>query len=163
PPKARFSTSRKHSPDPEEQDDLDQEHLEAMSPLLKPFDAKEWLQDQMRKTPWWAISIAFHALILACMGLITFSEHIFKAEAPRAAPRAASPARARASPTRWAWAAAAAARAGTAGASAAGATSSRAAAAARRRRARSSPASAGSRGTRARTAAGTATRSRSRA
>ena len=90
PPK-RFTSNRRHSPEPDEQEEMDQEHLEQMSPLLRPFDAKEWLQDQMRKTPWWAISIAFHALILACMGLITFSEHIFKAEAPTVIQVAAKP------------------------------------------------------------------------
>jgi hypothetical protein len=90
PIKHRGST-RKHSPDPEEQGELDEEHFHEMSGLLKPFDAQEWLKDQMRKAPSWAISVAFHVLALACLGLITFSQHIIKAEAPTVITVAAKP------------------------------------------------------------------------
>jgi hypothetical protein len=84
-------TRRRHSPNPDEQEDYDHELMENMSSLMKPFDPKEWLQDQIRKTPSWAISIAFHALILATFTLITFSEHVFKTEAPTVITVAAKP------------------------------------------------------------------------
>ena len=35
-----------------------------------------WVEDQVRNTPWWMISIAFHLIVLAGMTVITFKEEI---------------------------------------------------------------------------------------
>ncbi len=83
--------ARKHSPNPEEQEEFDREHLEEMTSLVRPFDPVEWLQEQVRKAPIWAISLVFHALLIACATLITFSEHVFKTEAPTVITVAAKP------------------------------------------------------------------------
>jgi len=90
-PVKRRASTRKHSPDPEEQEEMDEEHLQEMSSLLKPFDAQEWMRDQMRKTPSWAVSIAFHVLALLSLGLITISQHIIKTEAATVITVAAKP------------------------------------------------------------------------
>jgi len=33
-------------------------------------DLKEWCRERMRQTPWWALSIGFHGLLLAALGLV---------------------------------------------------------------------------------------------
>jgi hypothetical protein len=48
--------------------------------LVEVDEAAELLDVAVRKTPWWAISIAFHVLVLASLGLITFSTKLFKPE-----------------------------------------------------------------------------------
>jgi hypothetical protein len=37
------------------------------------FDARRWLEEKVRTTPFWAISGAFHALLLAALGLVQFA------------------------------------------------------------------------------------------
>jgi hypothetical protein len=46
------------------------------------LDLRGWLAERARQTPWWAISVAFHALALACLTLVTFSKAILKPELP---------------------------------------------------------------------------------
>lgn len=40
------------------------------------FAARSWLAERIQNTPWWAISVAFHALVLACLGLVTFQKEL---------------------------------------------------------------------------------------
>ena len=40
-----------------------------------------WVEDQVRNTPWWLISIAFHLIVLAGMTVVTFKEEIKVKEA----------------------------------------------------------------------------------
>src|SRR5256885_16080278 len=82
PAKRMKAAQRRHSPEPEEQAEMDHELLEEMSPLIQPFDAGEWFADLFRKTPYWAIAVAFHLLLIAVAGLIKFKEIVFKSEAP---------------------------------------------------------------------------------
>ncbi len=76
---------RASSGDDREQRESREEHVEdefQQHGLHEGFDLGAWLSEAARNTPWWAISIAFHALVLACLTLITFSKEIFKAETP---------------------------------------------------------------------------------
>ncbi|HVY62468.1 MAG TPA: hypothetical protein VHF22_12485, partial [Planctomycetota bacterium] len=44
--------------------------------MQEDFDLKEWIDARVRTTPWWALSIGFHAAVLACLGLITFADRV---------------------------------------------------------------------------------------
>jgi hypothetical protein len=41
-----------------------------------------WLEEQLKKTPWWLISITFHAVVLSCLGLVTFAQKVVFEETP---------------------------------------------------------------------------------
>jgi hypothetical protein len=71
---------RPPTPEPEYEDEGEEEFDD--HGLHSEVDVGSWIAQAARNTPWWAISIAFHALILACLTLITFSKEIFKPEAP---------------------------------------------------------------------------------
>ncbi|MBI2921154.1 MAG: terpene cyclase/mutase family protein [Planctomycetes bacterium] len=47
-----------------------------------------WVEDQVRNTPWWMLSIAFHLIVLAGMTVITFREEIRSIEKPEIIPLA---------------------------------------------------------------------------
>src|SRR5581483_9645082 len=58
----------KRAPEPEPEDDGDfEDEVEVDDPAADLLDAA------VKNTPWWAISLAVHGLILACLPLIIFS------------------------------------------------------------------------------------------
>ena len=67
------SGKNKKAPPPEDDDEGDDgDFTGADDP------AAEFLDQAVKSTPWWAISLAFHGLVLACLPLIVFSQRIFK-------------------------------------------------------------------------------------
>ncbi|NUN50947.1 MAG: terpene cyclase/mutase family protein [Candidatus Brocadiae bacterium] len=42
-----------------------------------------WVEQQVRNTPWWLISIAFHLIVLAGMTVITFQDDVKKLDPPQ--------------------------------------------------------------------------------
>src|SRR5581483_1138351 len=69
--KSSTSGKSKKAPPPPEDDDED-DFVGVDDP------AADFLDSAVKSTPWWAISLAFHGLILACLPLIVFSHKIFK-------------------------------------------------------------------------------------
>ncbi|KAF0242295.1 MAG: hypothetical protein FD180_3994, partial [Planctomycetota bacterium] len=53
------------------------------------FSVSSWVEEQVRNTPWWLISIAFHLIVLAGMTVITFDEKVKITESPTIIPLAA--------------------------------------------------------------------------
>ncbi|KAF0241787.1 MAG: hypothetical protein FD180_4257, partial [Planctomycetota bacterium] len=53
------------------------------------FSFSSWVEEQVRNTPWWLISIAFHLIVLAGMTVITFDEKVTIKEEPTIIPLAA--------------------------------------------------------------------------
>ncbi|MBI2921155.1 MAG: terpene cyclase/mutase family protein [Planctomycetes bacterium] len=47
------------------------------------FMMGRWLEEQVRNTPWWLISIAFHLIVLAGMTVVTFKEEIKAADSDK--------------------------------------------------------------------------------
>ncbi len=71
---AKASGKQKKAPPPEDDDDGGEgdDFVEVDDP------AADFLDSAVKSTPWWAISLAFHGLVLACLPLIVFSHKIFK-------------------------------------------------------------------------------------
>ncbi len=53
------------------------------------FSFSSWVEEQVRNTPWWLISIAFHLIVLAGMTVITFKEEVHLKEEPTIIPLSA--------------------------------------------------------------------------
>ncbi|NUN49630.1 MAG: hypothetical protein HUU15_12455, partial [Candidatus Brocadiae bacterium] len=52
------------------------------------YSFSSWVEEQVRNTPWWLISIAFHLIVLAGMTVITFKEEVKLKEEPTIIPLA---------------------------------------------------------------------------
>ena len=48
--------------------------------------AMRWVEEQVRNTPWWLMSIAFHLIVLAAMTVVTFKEELRVTEVPKIIP-----------------------------------------------------------------------------
>src|SRR5437660_12894803 len=82
-PKA--SGKQKKAPPPEDDEPQDDEDFVGADD-----PAADFLDSAVKSTPWWAISLAFHGLVLACLPPIAFSHKTSK-EAARTAPSRANP------------------------------------------------------------------------
>jgi hypothetical protein len=57
--------------------------MEAFAPADPPSSGvAHWVEEQVRNTPWWLISIAFHLILLAGMTVITFKEELKSIDEP---------------------------------------------------------------------------------
>ncbi|MBI3271932.1 MAG: terpene cyclase/mutase family protein [Planctomycetes bacterium] len=74
----------KSRPEPEEPMDEEQGAPRALADRIRDnIDFDAWLQEQVKKTPWWAISLAGHAMLLALLSVITFStQEVHSEEVP---------------------------------------------------------------------------------
>src|SRR5689334_21775556 len=61
-------SSRKDA-EPEPSDDENEEGIEETG-------EEAWLNEQLKKTPWWIISIVFHAVVLGLLATVTFAKEI---------------------------------------------------------------------------------------
>ncbi|MDQ7779511.1 MAG: hypothetical protein RDV41_07355, partial [Planctomycetota bacterium] len=49
-------------------------HSFSRSVQTERFDFNDWMQEQVKRTPWWAISVAFHLLVIVVMSSLSMGE-----------------------------------------------------------------------------------------